>query len=175
MVAACANQQVVELEYQSALKPERKLRKLGPHFLYFAKGTVYLVAEDLDDRAIKVFSLARCFNALMTDQEYSAPQLEPEDYFKGSFGVYRADKPIGIELKFKPSVAPYVVERKWHGSQRVIKNSDGSVNLHLEVGITPDLVQFVLGFGDGVEVRAPEELKKQVSEAAKRVAAIYNG
>ena len=109
----------------------------------------------------------------MTDEEYTHPQVEPEDYFKGSFGVYHAQKTEPVELHFKSSVAPYVVERRWHASQRVVKNGDGSVTLNLEVGITPDLVQFVLGFGDAVEVRKPESLKQEVVTAARKVAEMY--
>lgn len=173
MVAACTNNQIVEIEYQAATRPERVSKKLGPHFLYMAKGTVYLVAEDLGDSTVKIFSLARCSNALMTDQPYDKKQIEPEEYFKGSFGVYRADKPERIEILVKANSAPYVTERKFHGSQRVIKNADGSVLLTFDVGVTPDLVQFVLGFGDTMEVRAPTELKSRVAAAAKRVAEMY--
>ncbi len=173
MVAACTNNQIVEMEYQAATRPERTSKKIGPQFLYMAKGTVYLVAEDLGDAAIKIFSLARCSNALMTDQPYDKKQIEPEEYFKGSFGVYRADKLERIEILVKANAAPYVTERKFHGSQRVIKNADGSVLLTFDVGVTPDLVQFVLGFGDTMEVKAPAELKSQVAAAAKRVAEMY--
>lgn len=175
ILAACSNQQVVELLYQSALKGERRRRKLGPHFLYFAKGTVYMVAEDLEQRGSepKIFSLARSSDAVMTDEAYDKAQLDPEQYFKGSFGVYKANGVEQIELHFKPQASSYVVERAWHPSQRLVRNSDGSVTLHLEVGTTPDLVQFILGFGDGVEVKKPEALKSSVAAAARRVAELY--
>lgn len=175
VLAACANQQILEFVYQSALKGERTQRRVGPHFLYFAKGTVYLVAEDFKDHQLKVFSLARTADASMADEEYSKEQVSPEDFFKGSFGVFRAATTASIELRFKMESSAYVAERRWHASQRVVKHSDGSLSLFLEVGVTPDLVQFVLGFGDAVEVRTPDELKRKVVAAAKRIAAIYPG
>lgn len=173
VIAACTNVQVLDLEYQSALKGERTRRRLGPHFLYFAKGSVYLVAEDLGDQQLKVFSVARCSDASMSDEPYSKSQIEPEDFFKGSFGVYRADTTESVELLFKKESSAYVSERRWHASQRLVKHSDGKVSLFLEVGITPDLVQFVLGFGDTVEVKAPASLKAKVVEAAAKISAIY--
>jgi len=174
VLAACSNQQVLEFDYQSALKGERTPRRVGPHFLYFAKGTVYLVAEDLSDQQMKVYSLARASEASMSTELYSKEQVAPEDFFKGSFGVYRAETTSSIELHFKKEASSYVVERRWHASQRVVKHSDGSLSLYMEVGITPDLVQFILGFSDAVEVRAPEVLKSQVREAAARISALYS-
>ena len=121
----------------------------------------------------KTYSVARASNAVMCDEAYERPQSSPDEYFRGSFGVYKADKPVAIELRLKKEAVPYVTERKWHDSQRVVKNADGSATLHLEVGITPDLVQFVLSFGDSVEVRVPDELRRRVLEAALRVAKVY--
>jgi predicted DNA-binding transcriptional regulator YafY len=175
ILAACTNAQVLRLEYQSPSKPERRWRNLGPHFLYFSKGAIYLVAEDLEDQALKTYSVARASGAEMTDEPYDRPQTKPEEYFKGSFGVYKASTPVPIELKLKKEVVAYATERRWHDSQRVVKHADGSATLHLEVGLTPDLVQFVLGFGDSVQVKTPDELKQKVLEAALRVAGLYSG
>jgi predicted DNA-binding transcriptional regulator YafY len=173
ILAACTNAQVLRLEYTSPSKPDRRWRRLGPHFLYFSKGAIYLVAEDLEEKALKTYSVARATGAEMTDDPYDRPQTKPEDYFKGSFGVFKASTPVPIELKLKKEVVAYSTERRWHESQRVVKHADGSATLHLEVGLTPDLVQFVLGFGDAVEVKLPDELRQKVLEAALRVAGLY--
>ncbi len=174
ILAACANAQVLRLEYQSPNKSERRWRRLGPHFLYFSKGAIYLVAEDLEENKLKTFSVARASGAEMSDEAYDRPQTNPDEYFRGSFGVYKADRAVPIELKLKKEVVAYATERRWHESQRVVRHADGSATLHLEVGITPDLVQFVLGFGDAVEVRTPDELRQKVLEAALRVASLYS-
>jgi predicted DNA-binding transcriptional regulator YafY len=165
---------VLRLEYQSPSKAERRWRSLGPHFLYFSKGAIYLVAEDLEEKAMKTYSVARASGAEMTDEAYDRPQSNPDDYFKGSFGVYKSTTSVPIELKLKREVVAYATERRWHESQRVVKHADGSATLHLDVGLTPDLVQFVLGFGDSVEVKGPDQLKQRVLEAALRVASLYS-
>lgn len=65
-------------------------------------------------------------------------------------------------------------ERRWHTSQRVINKSDGTIELSLEVGITPDLVQWVLGFGSSVEVLEPSILKEKLQKAAESVVKKYS-
>ena len=45
--ACCAERQVLEVRYSSANSGDKRVRKLGPHYLLFAKGSVYLIAEDL--------------------------------------------------------------------------------------------------------------------------------
>jgi proteasome accessory factor B len=43
----------------------------------------------------------------------------------------------------------------------------------MRVGLSPDLVQWVLGWGGEAEVMSPEELRKMVGKAAQAAAAVY--
>src|SRR5690606_29567155 len=63
LVSACAEGQVVQVEYHSASAGSRRERRLGPEFLYFAKGSLYLIAHDRDDQRARVVALPRAFSA----------------------------------------------------------------------------------------------------------------
>ncbi|NDD92074.1 transcriptional regulator [bacterium] len=173
VLSACSNSQVLEFDYQSPSKGEKRRRRLGPHFMYFSKGALYLVAEDLDEEVLKTYSMARASDALVTEEAYDREQENPEEYFRASFGVYRADKAVPVEIQLSKEVVAFTTERRWHDSQRVVKMADGSAILHLEVGITPDLVNFVLSFGPTAVVKAPEELSRLVVVGARRILALY--
>ena len=66
----------------------------------------------------------------------------------------------------------YAQHHRWHDSQRISKNTDGSFDLTLHVRPCPELEQWVLRFGENVEVLEPvhlrEKIAKRLLEAGKR-------
>lgn len=173
-VRACCNEkQILSATYQSTSSGNTRQRKLGPHYLYFAQGSLYLVAEDLEVGKTKVFALPRMTAAQMLDEPYNGKVSDPQEFFNGSFGVFQGDRPLKVTILFSRPVAPYVKERQWHDSQQVSERPDGSVSLTLKVGITPEFVQWVLGFGPNAIVVEPDSLKDKISTAAALTASLY--
>ncbi len=173
--AACTDRQLVSMTYNSASSGETGKRTVGPHFLYFAKGSLYFVGEDLGDNVVKVFSVPRISAAEMTQQPYNGTAVDPENYFASSFGVYRGESPQPIHLHFNPQIASFVKERRWHASQRIIVRERGHIEFHLEVAITPELVQWILGFGSHVKVVGPKDLAARVMDEAQNIVEQYQG
>lgn len=171
--SACTERQALSVVYSSANSQDKRQRKLGPHYLYFAKGSLYLVAEDFGDNKVKVFSVARMTDALMLDEEYQGEVMDPEQYFKSSFGVYRGKAPVHVRLQFAPEIAPYVKERRWHETQSVVSKGNGSITLTVDVALTPEFIQWVLGFGSKVEVLEPAELQTAIYEEASKLLERY--
>lgn len=172
--ACCAEKQLLEVSYSSANSGNKTTRKLGPHFLYFSKGSLYLVAEDLKDKQVKVFSLPRMSDATMLDETYQGQPVEPDQFFKDSFGIFKSGQPVSIKIEFGPLVAPFVKERRWHESQTIVSKSDGSIVMNLEVAITPELVQWVLGFGEHAVVIEPFSLRNEVVGSANKLIKKYS-
>jgi len=171
--ASCVERHVLSVIYDSASSSSKRSRTLGPHFLYFAKGSLYLVAEDLQTGENKIFSVARMTEAQMLDEGYVGETVDPEEFFKASFGIFKGTTPVQIRIEISPKIAPFVKERRWHSSQSVISKGDGSIVLGLDVAITPELVQWILGFGEDAKVIEPNQLRKEIAEAATKVAALY--
>lgn len=172
--ACCSEQQELAVEYDSANSGQKRVRRLGPHYLYFAKGSIYLIAEDLEDKEVKVFGLPRMKNAEMLDRPYKAKVLDPGEFFQHSIGVFRGKDPIAVKICFSKKVAPFVRERGWHPSQQVVSKSDGTLEMKIEVTETPELVQWILGFGPDAEVLEPKGLRKRVAGEAQATADLYN-
>jgi predicted DNA-binding transcriptional regulator YafY len=135
---------------------------------------MYLVAEDMGDRKVKTFSVPRISRARMLDESYDGKIVEPEELFASSLGVFRGEGPRAVMIDFTPSVGSYVRERQWHASQKVDLQGDGTTRLQLDVAITPDLIQWILGFGPHAMVQGPEELKEKLVAEARGLLARYN-
>ena len=171
--AACTERQVLQMTYASANSGRQDTRRVGAHFLYFAKGSLYLIAEDLKDKKPKTFALSRIKAAELLDEPYTGEVTDPDAYFSSSFGVYRGEEISAVTIRFSATLAPYASERRWHKSQRIVTRPSGEVDLTLEVGLTPDLVQWVLGFGSGATVVEPARLRDMVRDEAQQVTQMY--
>ena len=174
-VTACCNEgQRLQVDYNSANSQSISRRILEPHFMYFAKGSIYLVALDINDNKVKVFSLSRMAKPEMLDEICKSIPVGPEDYFRHSIGVFRQSQDFEeVELHFDQSVATYINERRWHPSQQVIVRGDSSVDVRLFVNINPELIHWIMGFGSAVKVMSPSSLKEEIVKSAEKVIAIY--
>ena len=175
VTAACAEGQLFACVYASVNTRSKKRRVLGPHYLYFAKGSLYLVAEEIETKVVKTFSLPRMTEAEMLDEAYLGEKSDPEEHFKDSFGIFRGENPVEVRLAFDKELASFVKERSWHPSQQITSKADGTLEVRLHVALTPELQQWVLVFGAQVSVLAPLVLRDQILAEAGKILGIYRG
>jgi len=104
----------------------------------------------------------------------------PEDFslkehMGQSWGVIRDEIVHKVELKFNRRVAHLPGTIIYHPSQRIKEElPDGSLIVAFEVGGLDELKTWVLQWGNSVEVLEPDVLRKEVKEAALRIAGLYN-
>jgi predicted DNA-binding transcriptional regulator YafY len=77
-----------------------------------------------------------------------------------------------VELRFDKALA-YEVRTRFDPA-RVQVGRDGSLQVTLENPLSDWLVSWVLGFGAGVEVQEPAELRQKVAERAQAIAALHS-
>jgi predicted DNA-binding transcriptional regulator YafY len=128
---------------------------------------LYLIGEDMDEHKLKTFAVPRMKSAVMSDDPYEGDVVDPKVLFESAFGIFQGGEVLPIKLRFDKTVSPYIKERRWHKSQKIVNKEDGSVELSLETSISPELIQWVLGFGESVTVIGPDELTKQLCEQAQ--------
>ena len=171
--ACCDEGQLFSVEYRSQNSGDCRRRTLGPHFLYFARGSIYLVAEDMDAKMVKVFSIPRMKDPQMLDDKYVGEPVDPNKFFESSFSVFQGGKAESVKLIFSPEIAEYVRERRWHQSQQVVPQKDGSLHLSLHVSVSLELTNWILGFGAQVKVVEPLELSESLVLSAEKILRLY--
>jgi len=75
-----------------------------------------------------------------------------------------------VKLRFLPKVAENVAEVRWHNTQKVTHNGDGSVIVEFRVDGLGEITWWILGYGDQVQVLHPKRLRQKIIETAKNVA-----
>lgn len=147
---------------------------LEPLTLATYRQGLYLFARDRHDGVVKSFAVERFsrFSRLRMEKFRPPAAYRPEDQLRGAFGIIKGE-PSPVVACFDASVAHYVRERRWHPTQSIEELQDGRVRVRFEVGLTHELVSWLLGFGGDVRVEAPESLVRRVREAHARALERY--
>jgi len=171
---ALAKEKYIKCTYKSASSQTTEQRTLGPQFTYYAKGALYLLALDTKDNKVKAFGLARMSDVEMLADCFEGEKIDPEKYFANSMGLFRGNgEPENVSVLFAPQISPYISERSWHSSQQVVKHQGGSVELKLNVVVSVELVNWILGHGPYATVLAPAHLVDKVVTAASAMVENY--
>ena len=171
--AGCSEAQVISCSYYSVNSKAESVRKLGPHYLYYANGGLYLVAEDMRDHKTKVFALPRMKSAELLGEVYKGKIQTPEDFFEGALSVFKGGEVESVTIEFEQECAQYVRERKWHPSQRVTNLSGGRIRVNFDIAATPEFYSFILGFGASAKVISPMGLAGKIMDRAQETVELY--
>jgi predicted DNA-binding transcriptional regulator YafY len=140
-------------------KPE--LRHVQPLHLLCWQYAWYLFGWDYDRQDIRTFALGRMTSVENTGTVFKpAVQFNLRKELEHSFGITRAKKPEKIHLRFVPTAIPLIVERLWHPTQKLVINDDGSLDLTMAVAVCPELIRWVAGWRQDVQVLSPTTLNQ---------------
>lgn len=109
-----------------------------------------------------------------TAQKYKQSEIDWEDYFFDLVGVTRPESVElqEIVLKFSPEVAPYVITKPLHPSQ---KHKNDPTGLEVKIKVIPnfELERLILSFGEQVKVISPQDFKERISQRLKSAGRLY--
>lgn len=174
---AWADGRVVEIDYEPGEGTRRRTR-VRPYFLEpdAALRSVYLIGFDESANAMRTFKIERIHSATLLTDRYEIPEdFDPDRWLAHSWGIWSSDSTPTeeVRLRFDASVARRVREAVWHRSQRLIELPDGGLELTVTVAGIVEIRPWILSWGDGVEVLAPQTLRASVAEAVRSAAARY--
>lgn len=165
----------VEFVYHKLAGEKPEKRKVQPYHLGCIEDQWYLFAHDAARGAIRTFALPRIRAVERTGAKFRRPkEFSLAKILEGSFAVFEGRNAKPVKVLFRGVAARLVAERSWHTSQQHARRKDGMV-LSMRVGLSPDLVQWILGWGGEAEVLGPPELRARVARAAASAAAVYAG
>lgn len=162
VLSALLYQNPATAKYARLQGPVRTYR-LRPLTLGTYRQSLYLFALDEEEGKIKTFALDR-FKAFKRKRkehfDYPA-DYDPKALIAESFGI-TGGPVMDVAVAFGPKEAPYARERIWHKSQAVEDTEDGGLVLRMRVGMSTELVRWVLSFGPECRVLEPESLAAEV-------------
>ncbi len=160
--------------YQAAKSPEPKTYEFDPYTLVDHTNALYVIAGvPKHEGNIRIFAVDRIKSLVPTKTTYTIPEsFDPGLYLNPSFGIF-IEEPVTLRVKFSGDSAFYARERTWGRDQTVEDGRDGSIILSFTASGVEEMVRWVLSFGKGARVLAPESIVRRVKEELEEAAKGY--
>jgi len=161
--SAIEERKTLRLQYEPRdQKPTQ--RDINPYALHLRNGTLYAIGYCHLRKDIRTFVVDRMQKIKMMEESFPAPVgFSLENYLRHSFGMF-IEELVRVKVRFHKSLTRYLVERRWHPSQKNKKLKDGSLELTFEVAGTKEIKTWIMGFGSLAKVLEPASLVIEVKE-----------
>lgn len=165
----------VEFGYHKLAGDKTESRTVQPYHLGCIEDQWYLFGHDATRGAVRTFALPRIGKVERTGAKFRRPKdFSLAKMLEGSFAVFEGGRTRKVRIRFRGVASRLVGERVWHSSQQITKDRRGLL-LEMSVGLSPDLRQWILGWGEEAEVLEPPDLRVELASAAEAAARVYAG
>ncbi len=148
-----------------------------PYFIepYAVGQTTMLIGWSNPPGALRTLKIERIERVELTADPYEIPgSFDPRELLSNAWGIwYTESEPVEVRLKFSARVARRVLETRWHRSEQVEEQPDGSLLWCARVAEPKEMLYWIRGWGADCEVLSPEHLRYLCREEARKLMAIY--
>jgi predicted DNA-binding transcriptional regulator YafY len=141
---------------------EARRRSVAPCGVMFGRAN-YLVAADRESRRVQTFRLDR-MSAVEAQSGFAPPpaDFDLSVFASQSFGIYQ-DEIEDVVLRVSPEGAAEARGWRWHPTQTLEDQADGSVVVQFRASGMRELAWHLFTWGEQVKIVAPERLKAVMS------------
>ncbi len=168
------NKQSIEISYISGSGQETS-RKINPLKLIFKQTHWYLQAYCKNAEDFRTFKISRIKELILLDEYFeeimiSSPQID--SYQIKEARLYRSDESYNngltsVKLKFVPQIAHRVYDE--FPSDDIIKEENGYLTVMTKLPIDFWIYNYILSFGENVQIIQPDSLKNQIQNFLRRM------
>jgi len=163
----------LEISYCKPGSQRPGARIVHPLHLAFLDHRWVLIARDQARDDIRTFVLARMESVRPTGQRFLPPNFDARKYLSGSFGLFSGRQEFDVRVWFDSFAAPFIRERHWHDSQKIVAGHDGGIEVHLRLNNLIDVQRWLLAWGSHAEALAPADLREAVAREVAALAERY--
>ena len=176
LLSAVTARQRLDLRYWSASRDETRWRPVDIYELSLGDDGFYAVGHCHWRAAIRTFAVQRIRSVRETGELFHRPpEFSAKDYFKSSFRVFQGDGDYEVVLRLRPEAAPRFSEKKWHATQVLERQRDGSLIARLRLSSLMEVKRWIMWWGTDCEVLDPPELRDLILAEATEMLASRSG
>ena len=139
-------------------------RRVNPYAVHLHNGSLYVIGHCHMRKDIRTFVVDRMQKIRLTEASFTIPPgFSLASYLRHSFGMF-TEELVRVKVRFHKSLTRYLLERRWHPSQKNRKLKDGSLELAFEVAGTKEIKTWIMGFGSLAKVLEPVSLVKEFKD-----------
>lgn len=172
---AIINERVLQVDYKDFKRPESYDIIFHPYYLKQYNNRWFVFGLNPENQ-IPNWNLAldRIENLSETGMKYQPSTMDWKEYFYDIVGVTRSQgaELQKIVLSFNSEVAPYIITKPLHPSQ---KHKNGPTGIEVRIKVIPnyELERLILSFGEQVQVVSPQDFKERISHRIKLADGLY--
>lgn len=169
---AVRNRQEILLIYRKFGSESNDRLTFHPYLLKEFRNRWYVTGYSTSRRKVISLGLDRILDMHLTGDQFTRmPDFDPRSYFRDSYGITEAGlKAERVVLRFEPTQGPYLRSQPIHDSQQILEDDAVSFVISLNVRLTYELRQMILGYGPDVRVLEPPSLAEEIRELHQRAA-----
>ena len=168
---AIAAGRAVEIVYQSLSGRDRRPRPRGldPWQVFHRGDAWYVVGHCRVHREPRIFRLDRISAVGVLAEPARAPDegFDLEAFLEGSWAVFYGRGRHEVVLEFEAALGPLVANARHHAGESKRVRPDGAVEYRVTLNALDEVARWVVGFGGGVRVVGPPELRRRVVALAR--------
>jgi CRISPR-associated endonuclease/helicase Cas3 len=151
----------------------------APYFIepYAVGQTTHVIGWREPPGKVRTFKVERIqrIEMILPTRPYTVPgHFDPRGLLADAWGIwYTEAEPVEVVLRFHPRVAHRVRETRWHRSEHIEEQSDGSLIWRAQVAEPQEMLPWIRGWGADVSVEEPRDLWERMGGEARRLAEAY--
>ncbi len=175
LLRASVDQQTVRLRYNCRTEFREIDTELDPYHLLFQERSWYAIGRSSRHDEVRTFNIGRIHAVEPTGATFRRPpEFSVKKHLRNAWRLIPDDGPDSeVHLRFSAVVGQNVAEVIWHPTQRCRFRDDGTLDYYATVSGLREIVWWVLGYGDQVEVLAPDRLRREVARRHRAAAERY--
>lgn len=173
-----AEKRIVQIWYRKAEGGAVKEYCFCPYFVEVSAAgqAVYAIGRIEPQKEMRTFKIERVERIELLKDAYSIPRdFDPEKLLSQAWGIWFTEQqPVKIQLRFSQRVAKRVRETRWHPTEQVTEQPDGSLLWCASIAEPREMLPWVRGWGADVEVLEPQFLRNQIQEETRILFQLYH-
>lgn len=167
---AVLKKKVVRRSYYMPYEKRAIAIELDSHHLIYNDCRWYILSKSGFHGGIRAFSprwikeLRKLDKGFIEDEKFDI-----NEYLGRAWSLIPEGRLYHVKLRFLPEVAHNVAEVKWHHTQRVTFEDDGSATVQFRVDGLNEITWWILGYGGKVQVLAPPTLRRRIVQIARKM------
>ena len=158
---------VCAIDYRGRGARKARTLEVEPVRLVAVGGLLYLRAVERPGRKVVTLALHLAEGARVLAEVF-VPVRERST----AFGAVD-EEAVRVVVRFDAEIAPFIEERVWHPSQRLVRERGGGVRFEARLSGMFEFVGWVMSWGPRAELVAPEGWRREAAERAEGMVEIY--
>lgn len=164
----------IKILYHSFHENKKTEREIDPYLIEIQDGGYHIIGYCHLRKSLRVFRISRIESVEVKKESFERPGDLEEKIKALRFDKLTGTDPEHILLWFDKEKSRYIKEYEVGKADRITELETGEIHFERTVPITPDLIQWILGFGAGVRVLAPSHLADTISDQVQKMMALYD-